>query len=283
MDALASMSNTVSSHSAGHKTMQSSSRKVDPTRDLKNVPDKDGAKFQALVSGGDLDTLMRIMDAFTDAMRQANISFFLYSGSLLGSWRHHGLVPWDDDVDFVFSSALRPVAEQALRKLAPTFQLSTTQRVRWKLFSQHSLKIKNILGVDWEWPFLDISFYKENSTHIWDVDRCFPNFVYKKSDVFPLTQRPFQGRLLPAPKNSSAVLHQTYNVDMCSSTPYDHRTEHFIRKNLLATVKCDRLHHLFPFVVRKPSPREGGGCIETLQKNGTTISCCFVDHNSKEC
>ncbi|KAL8607522.1 hypothetical protein ACOMHN_004491 [Nucella lapillus] len=228
---------------------------------------------------------MMTVDAFTDAMRQANISFFLYSGSLVGSWRHHGLVPWDDDVDFVFSSALRPVAEQALRKLAPTFQLSTTQRVRWKLFSQHSLKIKDHswldLSLDWSWPFLDISFYDENSTHIWDIDKRFPEFVYKKSDVFPLTQRPFQGRLLPAPKNSSAVLRQTYNVDMCSVTQFSHQFERGIRRRDFATVKCDRLHHLFPFVVRKPSPREGGGCIETLQKNGTTISCCFVDHNSE--
>ncbi|KAL8558474.1 hypothetical protein ACOMHN_052291 [Nucella lapillus] len=241
-------------------------------------------KFQALASEGELKTLLTVVDAFAAAMRRANISFFLYGGSLLGSWRHHGFIPWDDDFDFVVPSALRPVAERTLRKLAPTFRLSTSQKVRWKLFSQRSPKIQDRSFADWSWPFVDISFYEENSTHIWDMDHKVTTLVYRKADVFPLSYRPFQGRMLPAPKNTSAVLSQTYSsVDMCSVTAYSHRTETDVTKVKLATVRCQRLRHRFPFVVRRVSKREGGGCHEALENNGTTISCCFVDHTLTEC
>ncbi|XP_076449210.1 uncharacterized protein LOC143285694 [Babylonia areolata] len=241
--------------------------------------DKDVQKFKASMNFRELMRMLSVVDAFNAALKQANVTFFLCSGSLMGSWRHHGHIPWDDDVDFFLPDALRPVVEQTLSKLAPQFTLSTTQGIRWKVYAKGSKSIRG--GIDWRWPFLDLIFYKENSTHIWDSDHRYHEYLYNKKDVFPLTQRPFNGRLLPAPRNSFAVLNRTYNMDMCHTAWYNHRREVSVRR--VTKVKCERLKHLFPFVVRTTSPGNAGGCIETLVKNSTIISCCFLDHNSEDC
>nr|KAG5705980.1 hypothetical protein BaRGS_010870 [Batillaria attramentaria] len=145
-------------------------------------------------------------------MKRAGVAFFLYSGSLLGSWRHHGLVPWDDDVDFAVPRMHTQRVYRALSDLKPRFQLDVRQKVRWKFYSDLSHPIRQ---VTWSWPFVDISFYEENGTHVWDQDAVFPAFCFPKSDVFPLQGRPFMGRTLPAPKNTEAVLRRTYNLSLC--------------------------------------------------------------------
>ena len=45
-------------------------------------------------------TLMKKVDAF---LREKDIEYFLFGGSLLGAIRHDGFIPWDDDIDIVMS------------------------------------------------------------------------------------------------------------------------------------------------------------------------------------
>ena len=120
------------------------------------------------------------------------------------------------------------------------------RRTSWKLFPRAARRIP---GVVWRWPFLDIFFYADNATHVWDVHAGYiRDFVFRKSDVFPLTPRPFLGQLVPAPRRTLAVLENNYHVDACVTREWSHVTES--RRGHVFSVPCRELEGLFPFVKR---------------------------------
>lgn len=54
----------------------------------------------------ELKTLeIHILDAFVKFCDANNISYFLGYGTLLGAVRHHGFIPWDDDIDVMIPRA----------------------------------------------------------------------------------------------------------------------------------------------------------------------------------
>lgn len=239
-----------------------------------NLPEcrgHDVSQFRAGLTDQQVKLMMDTLDVFTDTLTKTKVPFFLYGGTLLGSWRHHGLIPWDDDVDFAVPLELKRNVSGTLSKLEPHFILNEEQKIRWKFYSCQAHKIT---GISWKFPFLDISFYGLNGTHVWDEDvEHFPDFVFPRDIVFPLTFRPFEGRQLPSPYNAKAVLTQTYNLSYCFSGVYDHHNERVIYTT--KSVNCMDLHAVVPFVHRKPGPK--GGCYETLVLNGTVLSWEVVE------
>lgn len=127
--------------------------------------------------------------------------------------------------------------------------------------------------VYWRFPFLDLSFYHQNASHVWDHDTSnWKSFIFKVGDVFPLSLRPFEGRMLPAPRNASAMLAKSYVLRDCQTGDWSHRKEFggIKTKHRL----CDFLHHVYPFVFRRPAP--GGGCLESLRLDGAVLSEVFM-------
>ena len=44
---------------------------------------------------------IEIFKYFTKVCEENDITYFMYAGSLLGTIRHEGFIPWDDDIDVI--------------------------------------------------------------------------------------------------------------------------------------------------------------------------------------
>ena len=47
--------------------------------------------------------LMGMIASMSAALDAANVTYMMIDGTLLGSFRHHGFIPWDDDAECAFS------------------------------------------------------------------------------------------------------------------------------------------------------------------------------------
>lgn len=192
----------------------------------------------------DLITAMRLLTGTLDG---AGIDYFLYGGSLLGSWRHHDVIPWDDDMDIIVNIS----SWEALEKiLIPGYTINTRTLNRYKFYSDNATSVPRFF---WKWPFIDVCFFGDNGTHIYDMDPAFSRtYAYDKRDVFPLTRRPFGELYLKAPRNTQTILAQTYDPNICQTRSYDHSKEKGLAPRNVTNVDCALLHRVYPFVIRGP-------------------------------
>ncbi|XP_059145200.1 uncharacterized protein LOC131932324 [Physella acuta] len=245
--------------------------KVTPVPDLSHlaplptVPPDKSHLFGQTLSKKDVSMITELLFNFDRIMKNASVTYFLYKGSLLGSYRHHGIIPWDDDLDILVS-----ITDKERLKLVfmnQTIYNIDTSTMRYKVYHKEGNPIKKH---HWKSPFLDVSFYNETTKTIWDV--TLPSQLpYPKSIIFPLTERPLLGGLYPSPKDPLRVLQANYNIDNCYTGNYNHTGE--VRRNAssIGTVPCSALIGTVPFVQHVRGPG-GAWCEELLTFRGKILS-----------
>ncbi|XP_064609908.1 uncharacterized protein LOC135473904 [Liolophura sinensis] len=234
------------------------------------------ASFQPIISEMEYKVLMETFYTLAEALHQANLTFFLYGGSHLGVYRHHGIVPWDDDVDVMLDSSQREKARTVLSNI-PYYSLYSPDGHQWKFFET---SLTTIIHKPYRWPFIDIFFFAENSTHIWDELPLYKNeFSYRKCDVFPLVYRPFEGGLVPVPRNPEETLQRSYNNNICKSNTYWHKFESYAPRSRKKIIRCSVIQEMFPFVLRSCANSK---CLkEELKRGNVTLNTVLLPEQCK--
>jgi hypothetical protein len=122
----------------------------------------------------------------------------------------------------------------------------------------------------WRYPFVDIIFYHENDTHIWQENMQHISTISKRS-IFPLKLRPLGSLWLPAPRSPHdyflSVNWTTYEQE-CFNGPWSHKYERTKQidytNELQSKISCADLTEFYPFVQRSLNNKE-----ERLVINGT--------------
>ncbi|CAF0924240.1 unnamed protein product [Rotaria sordida] len=230
-----------------------------------------------LVTKCEHNLMMQLLKRFDQLTKKYSLEYMMIDGTLLGSWRHHDLIPWDDDIDLLMSVQFKHRLNMAIKlessSLSPYY---IEFHHRWdspKEFEYYKFYFSispRFSQYPWHYPFVDLIFYHENQTHIWQENMQHISSISKQY-IFPLQYRPLGSLWLPAPKSPHdyfmSVNWTTYDYE-CFNGPWSHKYERIkdidYSNELKSTIDCKELHEFYPFVERSLTNEE-----ERLVINGT--------------
>lgn len=148
-------------------------------------------------------------------------------GSLYGSWCFHGIIPWDDDLDFAFPREHAERLKQ--RAVEQGWKYSRLHPFLAKIWNPQ-WGIHRHPGVEWTWPFIDIALYDRIESHkviLVEFDYCRQFKPLPISEMLPTQRYPFGPLMLPIPKNPELFLDTVYKSwrTKALSNYWNHRIE----------------------------------------------------------
>lgn len=208
--------------------------------------------------------VMNLLLTIEKICRKYQIEMILYSGTLLGSWRHHDIIPWDDDVDVIIPYEFRKSFIRSLNEFNQTlirYYVHKTKRKRTKYYKIFYSQMNSAGTFSWKFPFIDVFLYKTNETHFWQITD--KDMAVHLNDVFPLVLRPLGELWLPTPRNPEKFF-SFDPFDDCLGHFWNHRNETQIPT---IEIKCHQLTNSYPFVHRSNQSNS----IEILKLNNSIV------------
>ena len=244
-----------------------------------------------------------LLGLMVNIMNRYNITYILSDGTLLGSYLYHDMLPWDDDIDIRVAYKDYPKLKQFVYKnpsikkylafhgwgdvdsnefnddnLNTIYSDIETHKVNGrsttiKRLHRHKWFFRDqpkTFQYPWRWPFIDIFFMKENSTHLWTLENDRFTFYYNLSDIYPLHLRPFAGMWIYSPRNTRHYLKEKYKSFNCQSHSWNHVAE---TSKVAYKKSCHNFDDVYPFVIRT---KHGNGTLERLVLNGNILYTTYV-------
>ena len=219
-------------------------------------------KFAPALNDAEYKLYMNLIHVFKTKCETFNITYMLMGGSVLGSYRYHGFVPWDDDFDIQVKFSDKQVLKIALGSV-PGYGLYFKDHSYWKFYCDNS----DIKPTDnWKWPFIDIFFFTDTKKYFYDNTFRWPRDFYRLPDILPLQLVIFENMIMPAPRKLETYLKKRYDMqNPCVSNQYDHKRETSIRA---ARIPCSELRKVYAIVHRY---KIGGVSYEELRLGNKTL------------
>ncbi|CAF2381282.1 unnamed protein product [Rotaria sp. Silwood2] len=195
---------------------------------------------------------------------ELNIDHFIGQNTLLGALRHHDIVPWHSIVEFNLPLSNK---NKFIDNINKNFQL-VLQQVHDPYINEKQIGFIYKIFVEGKtWPQIELYFYQENSTCIFDShnnNKLNMKIGYlQKNDVFPFQLRPFGPLLIHTIRNPHAMI-SSQRLNICENLPWNHRLDKATDTNHKSRIPCEQLYKVYSFVQSKQSWRRGY-CEETLK------------------
>ena len=161
-----------------------------------------------------------------DVLTQYGIVHWAFEGTLLGSFRHKGLIPWDDDLDFGITVSERKKLLDIPDEVWAEHNLQLTKHwLGFKIFRRDGYEVPNTPDWPYKYPFVDIFVmgrygkkwqYVRGKQAIWEgkAAEMWSKEYILNSELFPLKPHVFDfpggHRTLPVPRQSRKYLDRLY-------------------------------------------------------------------------
>ena len=186
----------------------------------------------------------------SQVFQQFNFHYWTSGGTTLGTIRHRGLIPWDDDLDLCILQEHEP---KFINVIAPYLQefhnirVVPVNSVGYRIFHQNESEdiTENTQLINYKYPFCDVFVMAKIKTKVKIADArgrtIWPKEKYQYQDIENPVFRKFADFQFLTPNNPEAYLDATYGYDW-NIVGETQNYSHIFRESLNA-VKFDMISY----------------------------------------
>ncbi len=175
-----------------------------------------------------VDAIYQMLKDTHEIFTAHNLEYWIDSGTLLGSVRQGGFLPWDDDVDL----AMLKSEEQKFLDSLPVFEqygyAYEPCSFGYKIYAKNSKKTEYQHTFPWIDIFIFDHYEDDNSFRIDPYRNDIPHSIlieiYYKKDLFPLREYQFGPLILRGPNNPVPYLDTIFKNWKTKVVMYNHVT-----------------------------------------------------------
>jgi phosphorylcholine metabolism protein LicD len=157
------------------------------------------------ISNNEVSILYELFHIITCELEKNNIEYIIIGGTLLGSIRHDGLIPWDDDIDIAIINKTDDEIYLLLRDILQKYGLTVKRSIYNTLIKVISNKSNRII--------LDVfPLIKSNEKYQFlpPYNTKYKNEWFYENELYPLKQYIFGGLIVNGPNNPINYLNRSY-------------------------------------------------------------------------